>query len=228
MYVLAIIGSNSFIVARDGAEETFSVVFSLSEVREVDHFVAREREIAEIHGALSRDGDRQVVILHGLGGIGKTQLTVAYAKRHHVSYSAFFWINCKEKDSIKQSFANIARRILREHPSATRLSAVDSNGDLDDVVEAVKQWLSLPKNSAWLIVYDNYDNPKVPDNTDPEAVDIQEFLPEAYHGRIIITTRSSQVKIGHRIQVVKLSDMKDSLEILSHTSGRGSDVFNGK
>jgi hypothetical protein len=90
-----------------------------------------------------------------------------------------------------------------------------------EVVVAVKRWLSLPKNTRWLIVYDNYDNPKLPGNADRTAVDVRQFLPEAYQGSIIITTRSSQVKIGHRIRVGKLEDVHDSLEILSHASGRG-------
>jgi len=161
--------------------------------------------------------------------MGKTQLAAAYAEEYYTHYSAFFWVNCKDKDSAKQSFAKIAGRVLREHPSASRLStATDLKGDLGDVVEVAKQWLSLPKNTGWLIVYDNYDNPKVPDNTDPEAVDIQEFLPEAYHGKIIITTRSAKVKMGRRINVRKMSNVEDSLKILSYTSGRGSAVSSGK
>jgi hypothetical protein len=73
--------------------EDFSVAFSLSIVPDVEHFVARETELAEMHRALSGDGSRRTVVLHGLGGIGKTQLSVAYAKRHKDSYSAIFWLN---------------------------------------------------------------------------------------------------------------------------------------
>ncbi len=109
---------------------------------------------------------------------------------------------------------------MQEHPSPSRLSAVDEKGDLDEVVVAVKRWLSLPKNTRWLIIYGNYGNPKLPGNPGRTAVDIRQFLPEAHQGSIIITTRSSQVKIGHRIQVRKLEDVRDGLEILSHASGR--------
>lgn len=207
-------------IARIIAEETFSVSFSLSEVSETEYFVARQEELTEIHNTLSGDGSRRTVVLHGLGGIGKTQLAVAYAKRHRADYSAIFWLNSKDEDSLKQSFTSVARRILQEHPSASRLSTVDEKGDLDEVVVAVKRWLSLPKNTRWLIVYDNYDNPKLPGNADRTAVDIRQFLPEAHQGSIIITTRSSQVKIGHRIRVGKLVDVQDGLEILSHASGR--------
>jgi hypothetical protein len=76
--------------------------------------------------------------------------------RHRADYSAIFWLNSKDEDSLKQSFARVARRSLQEHPSYSRLSAVDEKGDLNEVVVAVKRWLSLPKNTRWLIVYDNY------------------------------------------------------------------------
>jgi hypothetical protein len=207
-------------IVRINAEETFSVSFSLSGVSETQHFVAREAELAEIHRALSGDDSRRTVVLHGLGGIGKTQLAIAYAKRHKGSYTAMFWLNSKDEDSLKQSFAKIAKQILREHPSASRLSAIDITGKPDQVVEAVKVWLSLPKNSRWLVVYDNYDNPEFPGNMDLGAFDIRKYLPEAYQGSIIITTRSAEVKLGHRIRVEKLKDVRESLEILSHASGR--------
>jgi hypothetical protein len=56
--------------------------------------------------------------------------------------------------------------------------------------------------------------------TDPIAVDIRNFLPETYHGSIIIITRSSQVRNGYPIYICKLGDIDDSLEILSNVSRR--------
>jgi hypothetical protein len=96
----------------------------------------------------------------------------------------------------------VAKQILRQHPLASRLSSVDVKENLDKVIDSVKAWLSLPNNTRWLIIYDNYDNydnPKLPDNADPAAVDIRKLLPESYQGSVIITTRSSQVEIGHLI-----------------------------
>jgi hypothetical protein len=202
------------------AEETFSISFSLSEVSETQNFVAREDELAETHRMLSGDGSRRIVVLHGLGGIGKTQLAIAYAKQHKDRYSAIFWLNIKDEDSLKQSFTKLAKQILREHPSANRLRSVVAKEDLNEVIDAVKAWLSLPNNTRWLMICDNYDNPKLPSNTDPAAVDIRKFLPESYQGSVIITTRSSQVKIGHPIRIRKLENVRDSLEILSNVSRR--------
>ncbi|KAN0073071.1 HET domain containing protein [Elaphomyces granulatus] len=200
--------------------EDFSVAFSLSNVSETEQFVAREEELAEIDRTLRGDGSRRIVVLHGLGGIGKTQLTVAYTKRHKDNYSAIFWLNIKDEDSLKQSFAKVAKQILREHPSASRLSNVNIKENVDEVIDAVKAWLSLPNNMRWLMIYDNYDNPKLAGNTDPAAVDICKYLPESYQGSVIITTRSSEVKIGHRIRIRKLEDVCDSVKILSNVSRR--------
>jgi hypothetical protein len=194
--------------------------FNLSGVSEAHHFVARQHELAEMQKILSGDGMRRTVVLHGLGGIGKTQLAVAYAKRYRANYSSIFWLNIKGEDSLKQSFARVARQILREHPSASRLDAVAEDSKLDEVVDAVKRWLGHPKNTRWLVVYDNYDNPKLAGNTGRPAVDIRQFLPEADHGSIIITTRSAQVNVGHCIRLGKLEDVQDSLQVLSNASRR--------
>ncbi len=118
--------------------EKFSVSFSLADVAETDHFVARETELAQIRNILCGDSSRRVTVLYGLGGIGKTQLTVAYVKRYRHNYTAVFWLNIKDIDSLKQSFAKIAKLILRDHPSATQLSNLDLNGNLDEVVDTVK------------------------------------------------------------------------------------------
>jgi len=143
-----------------------------------------------------------------------------YAKRHKDSYSAIFWLNIKDEDSLRQSFAKVTKQILREHLSASRLSSVDMKGDLDEAIDAVKSWLSLPNNTQWLVIYDNYGNPKLRGSTDPAALDVRKFLPESYQGSVIITTRSSQVQIGYLILVRKLEKVSDSLEILSNISRR--------
>jgi hypothetical protein len=80
------------------------------------------------------------------------------------------------------------------------------------------------------MIYDNYDNPKLSGGTDPAAMDIRKFLPESYQGSIIITTRSSEVRIGYPIQIRKLGNVDDSLEILLNASRRqglimGKDVL---
>ena len=109
---------------------------------------------------------------------------------------------------------------MRYHPSAPYLSVVDLAGNLDDVAEAVMNWLSRPDNTRWLLIYDNYDNPRVPSKHDPTTVNIRKFLPDAHQGLVIITTRSPQIRIGQTILVRKLTSVQESAEILSSMLGR--------
>lgn len=188
--------------------QEFSIPFGDAKMVGVEKFVARERELDEIHTALIGDGSRRSVVLHGLGGIGKTQLTIAYAKRHKDDYSAIFWIDMRDTASAKQSLFVFATRVLRRRPSAPHLSQVDLTSSLDEVATSLMAWLSTPDNTRWLAICDNYDNPRVPGNSDPGAVDIRQFLPEAYQGSVIITTRSSQVKMGPNMPVRKLTEAR--------------------
>lgn len=200
--------------------QDFSIPFGDTKTPGVEKFVAREKELEEIHTALASDGSRHTVVLHGLGGIGKTQLAIAYARRHKDSYSAILWLDIRDETSVKQSFGTIAKRILRHHPSARYLSNVDLTGSLDEVAAAVMDWLSTSGNTRWLAIYDNYDNPMVPGNNDPAAVDIRNFLPDSYQGSVIITTRLSQIGIGEAVPVQKFTSAQESVDILSSMSRR--------
>ena len=205
--------------------EQFAVGLNLASLPEAAQFVAREKELSNVHELLHGHSNRTCVVLHGLGGIGKTQLAIEYVRRHKERYTAMFWLNANDPDSLKLSFRDVAQQILRYHPSTSLLAGVDSD-DLDQVVYAVKAWLDLQSNTRWLMIYDNYDNPKTSGNLDCSAVDIRQYLPQSDQGSIIITTRSSRVSQGRRVYIQKLLDIKESLEILSNMSGR-KDIAEG-
>jgi hypothetical protein len=190
------------------------------EVSQAEHFVGRDEELHRIDKELQKPGSRKIVVVHGLGGMGKTQLALAYARRHRDEYSAVFWLNSKDMDTLKQGYAAAAKRILLDHPSLVHMKAVAETGNFDEATEAVKRWLSNARNNRWLIVYDNYDAPRLPGCDDARAFDIRPFLPDADQGAIIITTRSSQLRLGHLIPLKKLQKIEHSLEILSQASGR--------
>jgi hypothetical protein len=179
-----------------------------------------------MHAVLS-DGDdsRRAVVLYGLGGMGKTQLAIQYAKRHKDSYSAIFWLSIKDENSVKQSFASIAKRI-QKHPCFKWPRGVDTT-NLDDVVDAVMAWLSFGNNTQWLMIFDNYDNPEIQGEPVPASVDIQRFLPDKDCGSVIVTTRDSRVDVGHCIKISRLTRADDSLRVLSNASRRAG-LGNGK
>lgn len=204
-----------------GAEQDFSISFSLSEVPEIEQFVGREEELAKIKENFQGDGShRKTVLLQGLGGIGKTQLAVEYVKQQRDAYPAIFWLNGKSEDMLKQSFKNMAKRLFDQFPSSTLLRTAAESKDADQVAEAMKRWLSVKGNNQWLLVFDNVDNPKLPGIKDPQAYNIKSYFPEAHQGFILITTRSSQLKIGEIIPVKKLQNVREMVAILAHMSDR--------
>jgi hypothetical protein len=186
----------------------------------IEHFVGRDDDMVKICEALQYDGARKTAVVHGLGGMGKTQLALAYEKRHREEYSAVFWINSKDVNTLQQGYVAAAKRIYRDHPLLIDFKAAAEGSDLAEAMKTVRRWLNHPKNTRWLIIYDNYDTPKVPGRDDPGTFDIRSFLPEVDHGAILITTRSSQLDLGSPVAVKKLQDIKQSLEILSHASRR--------
>jgi hypothetical protein len=207
-------------ISTDIEFEQFAVGLNLASFPEAAPFVAREKELSKMHELLYGHSGRACVVLHGLGGIGKTQLAITYARRHKEKHTAIFWLNANDEDSLKLGFRDIAQQVLRHHRSISVLASVNLDGDLDRVVDSVKDWLDLLMNTHWLIIYDNYDNLKMSGSVDESAVNLHWFLPRSDHGSIVITTRSSQVRLGHRIHVQKLQNLQDGLDILSNTSGR--------
>ncbi|KAG9377114.1 Tetratricopeptide repeat-containing domain protein [Pyrenophora tritici-repentis] len=175
---------------------SFAVQSIVPEVSRVDHFVGRSEELDAIHRELEHDGSRKTAVVHGLGGMVKTQLALAYAQQHKDDYSAVFWVNSKDVDTLKQGYAAAARRVYREHPSLVHLKAVAQGSDLDEAAEAL------------------------PGHDGPGTFDIRPFLPKADQGAVLITTRSSQLHLGRPVAVKKLRGIEHSLEILSQTSRR--------
>jgi AAA+ ATPase superfamily predicted ATPase len=73
--------------------EQFAIGLDLASFPEAAQFVAREKELLKMHELLHSHSNRACVVLHGLGGIGKTQLAIKYIKRHKEKYTAIFWLN---------------------------------------------------------------------------------------------------------------------------------------
>jgi hypothetical protein len=191
------------------------------QIDEID-FVGREVELEQLRTWLAPRPKRQnVVALYGLGGMGKTQLGIHFARCSMDIYTSIFWLDAQDESTLKAGLARLAAQVMGEQKSP---SVFDSHEE-ERMVQQMRQWFSRPDNNGWLVLYDNYDDPLVPGITTTTSYDIRDYFPYRGHGSILITTRSPRLGFAKQLAVKKL-DLNQSLSILATRSGR--EITGGK
>lgn len=133
------------------------------------YFTGREALLDELHTRLH--GSQTIALsrshaLHGLGGIGKTQLAIEYAYRHAQDYAAVFWITAETPESILASLQHVAATL-----------ALPPEQDQTKLVTSVGCWLSTHRD--WLLIWDNVEDLDL----------LSQFLPPTRAGAVLLTTR---------------------------------------
>ncbi|KAJ5161906.1 TPR repeat protein [Penicillium capsulatum] len=172
-------------------------------------FVARDSELDQITKILHSKNtakEKTRVVLRGMGGVGKTQLAIRYVNSRRGDYSSVFWLNAASEDAVKQSFRSIAGIIVNSNE-------LDKFTDRQ-IVRGVHQWLSEPSNPRWLLVFDNYDEPK--------SFRIEDYFPSASFGAFLVTSRRSIDDLGKNIDIKPFQRPEDSLAILGARSQRAN------
>lgn len=156
----------------------------------------------QLAGNRSLPRSREVMVLYGMGGIGKSQIMLEYAYQNLENYSSIFWIDASNKETLATSGRRILQRLIA-HIATKHLTSPDYSvistalgvpgqfaaGQLEESGElspqtvwtAVRYWLSKKGNSKWLLLVDNYD--------DLKAVNMNDYLPTCNTGTIVVTTR---------------------------------------
>ena len=90
----------------------------------------------------------------------------------------------------------------------------------DGAIQDVLSWFSQSSNEQWLLIYDNVDRDFSPEISDPEAFNLKEYLPEADHGSILITSRLTNLWHlgGTNIRVGPVSEFQGE-NILTNSVG---------
>jgi TIR domain/NB-ARC domain len=132
------------------------------------NFTGRDTLLDELHKKL-RDGRVALTAVHGMGGVGKTQLALEYAYRHAGEFDLVWWLRAEEPASLLEDYAALAGPLG---------IAKAGEGELAALANAVCQ--ALTRRDRWLLVLDNATGPD----------DLTSLLPKTGGGRVLITSRN--------------------------------------
>jgi NB-ARC domain len=196
--------------------------FHLKQVHVIPHFTPRPEYMKALEDLLpAASASRKVFVLYGLGGIGKTQLAIKFAKDHQAEFTSILFLDGSSRESLLRSFVPIYRRITEKKesqvPSSAQLARANQISP-EQMVEEVGQWLAQEHNNKWLLIFDNIDK----EPSDEGGFEIAPYFPPKDHGSILITTRLAPLsRVGHGKRVGIMSD-KEAIGLLNEILGEES------
>ncbi|WP_256984184.1 FxSxx-COOH system tetratricopeptide repeat protein [Streptomyces sp. XY006] len=159
------------------------------------HFTGRETALRELRRQLGSAGEVSTVAVHGLGGVGKTQLAVEYAYRHLSKYRFVAFVDAEDPDLMAAQFTSLARQ----------LGLTDSGSG--QVVPGV--YATLQDRRPWLIIFDNAEKPGP----------LLHALPSgdlARNGHVLVTTRVSAWSGTADVMDLHEFSRQESVDLLMH------------
>ena len=130
-------------------------------------FTGRDSMLNRLHDTLAAGGPVAVQALHGMGGVGKTQLALEYAHRFAGQYDLVWWIPAEQPELIGDHLATLAQK-LHLAPAGTVTP---------DAVQVLRD--HLRQVSRWLLVFDNAE----------DRDQLTGWLPDG-PGQVLITSRN--------------------------------------
>lgn len=186
----------------------------------VPYFVPR-RETKQIHDHFANMDNvfrTRVVCLLGLGGSGKTQLTLQYAWSSRDEFGAVLWVDASSQSALLDSFRLAASQLgLRlpwnREPTSDSLALETYTGadTMKDVV-AVKQELRR-RNQPWLMIFDQADDEDV-------LFQLEKYIPSDSHGHVLVTSRRQEAyRLGQRYINIDSLPKSSAVDLLLYHTG---------
>jgi hypothetical protein len=117
-----------------------------------EQFYGREDILEKMKNTLDPEGDSasKCLVLHGLGGVGKTKIALQYVYSSRDLFDAVLWISADTPIKLTQGFLEASRRL--------GLTPSDDDGqDAVASVSKVKAWLAETRECGFAIGHSDQD-----------------------------------------------------------------------
>ena len=156
------------------------------------NFAGREELLESLENNLNKgEAAALTQAIHGLGGIGKTQLAVKYTYKYQKQYEVIWWLRAEEETTLASDYGRLALEL-----------AVTTSVKVEEQIQATQNWLN--SNDKWLLVFDNATDSKI----------IHRYVPNKHLGHIIITSRNPNWGAIATPLQVRIWTEKESLDFL--------------
>ncbi|SEM66318.1 Tfp pilus assembly protein PilF [Chitinophaga rupis] len=135
-----------------------------------DDIIGRTDELLELHNLLFKN--ERVVVVNGIGGVGKTTLVQGYLSKYYKSYQHIVWIS--------QLTKNIASDIINAEGLLENLSIVKQDKEVMQLFhEVLSKLRAIPHSPNLLII----------DNADETLTALKDLLPGQPDWHVLVTSR---------------------------------------
>ena len=171
------------ICAYDSIDQSETRTHHVIPFHENRHFVRRESKLQMLEEWLLVHKQCFELAIYGLGGVGKTQLALAFAYHVKAVYPdcSIFWVSAMSTARFKQDYMKIAKECF-----------LTLEFDEENAVQQVQEHLSSEAAGRWLLIIDNADNKDV---LFEEDVGVIGNLPRSESGIILFTTRHKEIAV---------------------------------
>ncbi|MYS27507.1 tetratricopeptide repeat protein [Streptomyces sp. SID7804] len=170
-------------------------------------FVGRQALLRAVEEQLGSQDTAAVLphALHGLGGVGKSQLALEYIYTHQHDYKVICWIPAERESLVLAALAQLAAQLGVAPAGQDSMGAPAANTAVPAVLEALRT--GAPYDN-WLLVFDNAE--------DVEAV--RQYFPTNGPGKVIVTSRNRAWERVATPLPVNVFDRAESVELLQRRS----------
>ena len=199
--------------AEDNSDPEQNIRYHVPSVQ-VSSFVGREVALVDMSQRLGPPSgptmSPRIVVVLGMGGLGKTQFVLEYCRRAFTSqrFRAIFWADASTPTALSHSIANIS-----EFLPGSRKAFADIAARTSFAKATLSRW-----SEPWLLVYDNFDQPGL-----FRKAPLQDYFPVSANGAIVVISRHAEAeRLGPTIRLEIMSE-DEGLDLLLRRSGLDTD-----